>query len=1053
MAEDESGTIHWLDLKLQKRGSRVVCALAKSQGIRHEAVMDEAAREELEAVLRRHAPRADGEGGDDQCGKGRNTQGHTSIIQDGDCQRLRELLHPWLLEGAVGAYVETVRRKIKPAAGANASKIADDERRLWLRLEIEGEFLRSCPWEVLAEEDLRIVRKMVTEDPRPLAMAGTLQVLMLVGEESQAQETARKLREDLRNTPGLWVAEPLVNGTWAEARKRLCDEGSNWHVALFIGHVTHGSYLQFADGSVSAGEFADACLGGSEHLRLVALLGCNTWDQIGQQLATGGLPAVVGMNFPVHFDVATLGLEGLLTELATSGRVDRAYERMRRSMGSEERGSAVLCLGTDETRLFEHDERLRILGDYLRALRDDLERMEIYSDDSRRKGSRKSLYQPRELREGGLERDRKDGDDTGDRQSPPRRGFPGPGMDGRLEQPRELRREKEDRLLQAIYVRDLRRCICGGAGMGKSTLLENLAYALANRFLKHPNIAPRRVPFLVHLPNWQDGQDLGQFIAEEGHKWGFGDQSTIEDLLRSGAAVLLLDGLDEVQPVDHRQKLVEWLDAQVVNEDNRHCAIILTSRPAALEHAGPRQFRAERRELEELNPEQVQSYVKAYFDGDTQAKEHGSRLAAKLKEPSPLRRLVANPLMLNLLCLLWQGRGQRRDDPLPASESELLAEAMPRIVERRKTLTPAEPYLAVLRALAWASWEQPQRRLSNREATEVILQTIKGDPLIEAELAGQKPSEVLEALVAGSGILRSGPQRTLGFAEETYREYLAGEHLATLADERVLELFGLHAWKPTWKRIWVFTSYHLWRQKPALIRRMVGWLLAEREAQRDDIEHSLLLLAGRLVAPSPDIQQEEPQEIIRNVIDQLLDVLRNRTEAREARRRVIEALGEIGTHTMVPALLNVLEELLPDGHLVWMAARALGDIGSEKAVAALLAVFQNRGEDRQVRCEAAWALGRIKGEAAVSALLAVFQNRAEDWQVRSSAAKALGEIGGNIVKNDPLEQFGLPGAGIAHDPGVHITYVRGDADGDCVARVSLVADIASWVEGRHRFLR
>lgn len=172
----------WVGLTLGMRGQRTVCAVGQASGICHEAAMTEADRHDLLRLLGR---------GED------NSPRRTSTLQESDYQRLRQLLGPVLLGGSVGNYIGGIRNRLKFSAsgvsgGAAASAAVGDgpghDGCLWLRLQIEDEFLRACPWEVLSETDLNIVRKMSATDARSLAMAGTLQVLLLVGQESQAQE-------------------------------------------------------------------------------------------------------------------------------------------------------------------------------------------------------------------------------------------------------------------------------------------------------------------------------------------------------------------------------------------------------------------------------------------------------------------------------------------------------------------------------------------------------------------------------------------------------------------------------------------------------------------------------------------------------------------------------------------------------------------------------------------------------------------------------------------------------------------------------------------------
>ena len=91
-----------------------------------------------------------------------------------------------------------------------------------------------------------------------------------------------------------------------------------------------------------------------------------------------------------------------------------------------------------------------------------------------------------------------------------------------------------------------------------------------------------------------------------------------------------------------------------------------------------------------------------------------------------------------------------------------------------------------------------------------------------------------------------------------------------------------------------------------------------------------------------------------------------------------EALGNIGDHNAIPALVEVLEHT-PSGELCAVAAESLGKIGSPKSVDTLLKVLLERPKDLEwdddwdtwwdIQMEAVKALGKAKAENAIEPLV------------------------------------------------------------------------------------
>ncbi|NEP73705.1 MAG: hypothetical protein F6K25_16045 [Okeania sp. SIO2G4] len=105
------------------------------------------------------------------------------------------------------------------------------------------------------------------------------------------------------------------------------------------------------------------------------------------------------------------------------------------------------------------------------------------------------------------------------------------------------------------------------------------------------------------------------------------------------------------------------------------------------------------------------------------------------------------------------------------------------------------------------------------------------------------------------------------------------------------------------------------------------------------------------------------------------------------REKAAEALGKIGSKTVVPELISLLKD--PDAVVCSRAAEALGKIGSETAIPGLISLLKD--SNSYVLSRAAEALGKIGSETAIPGLIPLLEDL--DSVVCSFAAEALGKIG------------------------------------------------------------
>ena len=200
--------------------------------------------------------------------------------------------------------------------------------------------------------------------------------------------------------------------------------------------------------------------------------------------------------------------------------------------------------------------------------------------------------------------------------------------------------------------------ILGKPGAGKTTFLKRLAVREAQRGKWGTCLG--KVPIFVSLREYAKAdKSLQEFIIDQFAVCHFPSATPfIDALLKSGRAIVLFDGLDEVPVTEEegnqRNQVAEDLTrfARVYS----NCHIIITCRIAATDYTFDPSFTY--LEMSDFAPEQVEHFVRCWF-WDESEPDRSSKFAAQMlselqrPEHAGIRDLTRNPLLLTLLCLTY----------------------------------------------------------------------------------------------------------------------------------------------------------------------------------------------------------------------------------------------------------------------------------------------------------------------------------------------------------------------------------------------------------------
>ncbi|WP_157420171.1 NACHT domain-containing protein [Actinomadura kijaniata] len=410
----------------------------------------------------------------------------------------------------------------------------------------------------------------------------------------------------------------------------------------------------------------------------------------------------------------------------------------------------------------------------------------------------------------------------------------------------------------------------GEAGGGKSTLLRWLAVTAARgAFTGELADWNGVVPFLIKLRHADELPRPEQYLdTVAGNLVGIMPRGWVHRQLRSGRALLMVDGVDEV-PAHRRQAVRDWLRG-IVNEF-RDLRIIVTSRPAAARADWLRAEGFATAFLEPLSPPGIRALVRHWHDavrGRTglpcapeRLPSYEARLHARLEGAPHLRALASSPLLAAMLCALNLDR-----ETLPHSRMELYRAALEMLLETRDakrgvpsartvSLEPDQK-IRILQNLAWYLSD------SNRvELPKPTVQRLTADRLAAMPRVDASAEDVLDALLQRSGVLREPVPDRIDFVHRTVQEYLTAKQAADLGD---MDLLVHNAHRDQWRETIIMAAGHA---NEPLCRELITGILS-RAAAEPRHARRLKLLAVSCLETLPALPED-----LRAALDACLDEL------------------------------------------------------------------------------------------------------------------------------------------------------------------------------------
>jgi predicted NACHT family NTPase len=390
--------------------------------------------------------------------------------------------------------------------------------------------------------------------------------------------------------------------------------------------------------------------------------------------------------------------------------------------------------------------------------------------------------------------------------------------------------EKQERIpaLEAVERHD-KLMILGKPGAGKTTFLKWLALQCnGGKFNQN------RVPLFLTLKEFAEteGQpDLLGFIVKQLTECGIENGLAVgTKILQAGRSIVLLDGLDEVRSQDHDRVLntirqtAEKFDAS---------QFVITCRIAAKEYTFEKFTDVE---VADFDDEQIADFAHKWFHLKDPIK--AVEFPQNLKANPGLKELATNPLLLMLLCLVFESGGR-----FPTKRSVLYKEGLDLLLKKwdaKRNVKREEVYKQLsiqrkgdlLSQVAFKAFEQNDYFFEQEFVEEQIRDYIQNLPNAsnDPEMPPLDSEAVLNSIAARHGLLVERARGIYSFSHLTFQEYFTARWFKEKADGDFGVLIS-HVGDKQWREVFLLTVGMLQSADKLVLgmKREIDELLAQDE--------------------------------------------------------------------------------------------------------------------------------------------------------------------------------------------------------------------------------
>lgn len=349
--------------------------------------------------------------------------------------------------------------------------------------------------------------------------------------------------------------------------------------------------------------------------------------------------------------------------------------------------------------------------------------------------------------------------------------------------------------------------ILGKPGAGKTTFLKYIALQAAKQNIN-------KVPIFVSLREWADSKlELLPFIVEDFDICDFPDATPfVEKLLKSGYAIVLFDGLDEVnQESGQRDRQTREMN-NYIKKYNR-TQYLITCRIAATDYTfEPFTYV----EIADFTENQIKTFVANWFrnkEGEKDEDTYKKFLAEFARgDNKGLRDLARTPLLLTLLCLAFN-----ETMTFPQRRVEIYEEALDALLKKwdaSRRIKRDEVYRKLshghkenmLARIAAETFERNNYFIAQPDLERLITDYVKNVPPHDTNKKTDG-EVILKAMEAQHGIFVERAHKVYSFSHLTFQEYFTAKYIAANDTKFTLKnLVRAHSMDLRWREVFLLTT-------------------------------------------------------------------------------------------------------------------------------------------------------------------------------------------------------------------------------------------------------
>lgn len=397
--------------------------------------------------------------------------------------------------------------------------------------------------------------------------------------------------------------------------------------------------------------------------------------------------------------------------------------------------------------------------------------------------------------------------------------------------------------------------ILGGPGSGKTTFLKYLAInCISGQF------QAERVPIFVTLKDFAESSEtpsLLDYIAIQFSSCSIREPKlTVEAILSQGRGFILLDGLDEIRAEDSNRALVEIRNFSSKYHSNQ---FVITCRIAARDYIFSQFIEVE---IADFGYEQINHFAQNWFSH--RDPRQSEIFLQRLQENRPIQELAANPLLLTMLCLVFEEAAR-----FPANRSELYEYGVSILLSRwdaTRNIERDQLYKSLsakrkedlLSQIAFQMFIRGEYFFKQRIVEREIQEYLRNLPYVgtEPEVLQVDSQSILKSIESQSGFLVERARGIYSFSHITFHEYFAARKIVTSYDSELsLKELAVHITEKRWREVLLLTVEMLPKADSFLLimKFQVDSLLAADAKLQDFLawlnqKTQLVIFSGSLVA-------------------------------------------------------------------------------------------------------------------------------------------------------------------------------------------------------------